>query len=475
MALNPFFLQGSQSEQRLIQSIINEQLTIYGVEVTYIPRKYVNRDTVFREIEASRFDDNFLLEAYVDTYEGYTGAGDIMTKFGVSLKDDLTITISKERYEDFISPFLVAEVEVSERPSEGDLIYFPLGQRLFEVKFVEHEKPFYQLGKNYVYQLQCELFEYEDEVIDTSIEEIDKTIEDIGFMTTLQLSSAGVIATGTAATTGFGYVRSVVLNNDGYDYTKEPYVAISTSPTGDNATAVAITTEVGGVHSVKEILLTNPGSGYTTAPTVTIVSAATTAITGITTTHGVGAAATCGIVTNSSGVKFVGFSSAGSGYTESTPMTFSGPAAGGIGTALGQVLVATSATTGNAGIVTSVLISNAGIGYTVETPTITFTAPSTLTGVGTYHYNELVTGAGSSTWGYVRSWDLDTLQLKVGNPNGDFYKGENVIGAGSSAKYTIASIISSNDQEDKYDQNEIFETEGDNILDFSESNPFGQV
>ena len=475
MALNPFFLQGSQSEQRLIQSIINEQLTIYGVEVTYIPRKFVNKDTIFNEVEASKFDDNFLLEAYVDTYEGYTGAGDIMTKFGVSLKDDLTVTVSKERYEDFIAPFLVGEVEVATRPSEGDLIYFPLGQRLFEVKFVEHEKPFYQLGKNYVYQLQCELFEYEDEVIDTSIEEIDKTIEDIGFMTTLQLSSAGVIATGTAATTGFGYVRSVVLNNDGYDYTKEPYVVVSNSPTGDHATAVAITTEVGGVHSVKEILLTNPGSGYTTAPTVTIVSAATTAITGITTTHGVGAAATCGIVTNSSGVKFVGFSSAGAGYTEPTPMTFSGPAAGGIGTALGQVLVATSATTGNAGIVTSVLISNAGIGYTVETPTITFTAPSTLTGVGTYHYNELVTGAGSSTWGYVRSWDLDTLQLKVGNPNGDFYKGENVIGAGSSAKYTIASIISSDEQEDKYDQNEIFETEGDNILDFSESNPFGQV
>ena len=155
MALNPFFLQGSQSEQRLIQSIINEQLTIYGVEVTYIPRKYVNRDTVFREIEASRFDDNFLLEAYVDTYEGYTGAGDIMTKFGVSLKDDLTVTVSKERYEDFIAPFLIGQVEVPSRPSEGDLIYYPLGARLFEVKFVEHEKPFYQLGKNYVYQLQC--------------------------------------------------------------------------------------------------------------------------------------------------------------------------------------------------------------------------------------------------------------------------------------------------------------------------------
>jgi len=291
----------------------------------------------------------------------------------------------------------------------------------------------------------------------------------------LTLAGAGTIATGTAATTGFGYVRNIVLNNDGYDYTKEPYVAISTSPTGDNATAVAITTEVGGVHSVKEILLTNPGSGYTTVPTVTIVSAATTAITGVTTTHGVGAAATCGIVTDSSGVKFVGFSSAGSGYTEPTPITFSGPASGGIGTAIGRVLVATAATQGAAGIVTSVLISNAGIGYTVETPTITFTAPSTLTGVGTYHYNEIVTGAASSTWGYVRSWDLDNLELKVGNPNGDFYKGENIIGAGSSAKYTIVNVLSSNEQEDKYDQNEIFETEADKILDFSESNPFGQV
>ena len=475
MALNPFFLQGSQSEQRLIQSIINEQLTIYGVEVTYIPRKFVNKDTVFNEIEASKFDDNFLLEAYVDTYEGYTGAGDIMTKFGVSLKDDLTITVSKERYEDFISPFLVGQVEVATRPSEGDLIYFPLGQRLFEVKFVEHEKPFYQLGKNYVYQLQCELFEYEDEVIDTSIEEIDQTIEDLGFMTTLTLAGLGVVATGTAATTGFGYVRSIVLNNDGYDYTKEPYVAISTSPTGDNATAVAITTEVGGVHSVKEILLTNPGSGYTTAPTVTIVSGATTSITGITTTHGVGAAATCGIVTNSSGVKFVGFSSAGAGYTKPTPITFSGPISGGIGTAIGQVLVATAATLGSTGIVTSVLISNAGIGYTVETPTITFTAPSTVTGVGTYQYNEFVTGSASSTTGYVRSWDLDSKELKVGNATGDFFKGENIVGSASSAKYTIVNIVGSNEQEDKYDQNELFETEGDKILDFSESNPFGQV
>ena len=106
MALNPFFLQGSQSEQRLVQDIINEQLTIYGVEVTYIPRKVVNKKTIFREVTASKFDDNYLLEAYVNTYEGYGGQGDIMTKFGVSLKDELILNISKERFEDFISPFM---------------------------------------------------------------------------------------------------------------------------------------------------------------------------------------------------------------------------------------------------------------------------------------------------------------------------------------------------------------------------------
>ena len=191
MALNPFFLQGSPSEQRLVQDLINEQLTIYGVEVTYIPRKFVRKQTIIEEIQSSRFDDNFLIEAYVNTYEGYSGAGDILTKFGMSLRDELTITISKERFEDFIAAFLAAmpddEIELASRPREGDLVYFPLGQRLFEVKFVEHEQPFYQLGKSYVYELKCELFEYEDEVLDTSIDEIDTTIQDTGFITTLNL------------------------------------------------------------------------------------------------------------------------------------------------------------------------------------------------------------------------------------------------------------------------------------------------
>ena len=126
MALNPFFLQGSQNEQRLVQELINEHLKIYGVEVVYIPRKFIRSQSVIKEIQSSKFDDNFALEAYINNYDGYSGQGDILTKFGVNLKDELSLIISKERFEDFISPFLetesISEITISSRPREGDLI-----------------------------------------------------------------------------------------------------------------------------------------------------------------------------------------------------------------------------------------------------------------------------------------------------------------------------------------------------------------
>ena len=221
MALNPYFLQGAQSEQRLTQDLINEHLKMFGVEVTYIPRKFVGTDNILNEVESSKFDDNFAIEAYVNTYEGYSGAGDVLTKFGMSLRDEVVLTISKERYEDFIAPFMAglddgtddSIVPLTSRPKEGDLIYFPLGGRLFEVKFVEHEDPFYQLGKNYVYQLKCELFEYEDEVIDTSIDAIDTQIEDTGYITSLQMVGTGRTATVSIASIDVSITSSSYSNS----------------------------------------------------------------------------------------------------------------------------------------------------------------------------------------------------------------------------------------------------------------------
>ena len=190
------------------------------------------------------------------------------------MRDEVTLTISKERFEEFIAPFMDADedIELSSRPREGDLIFFPLGQRLFEIKFVEHEEPFYQLGSNYVYKLKCELFEYEDEVIDTSIDAIDTQVDEEGYIANLQLVGIGITALASPVV-GTGAIREIFLNNDGSGFTGTPTVAISTSPSGlsgADATAVAITSTRANVTSIDRILITNAGSvSYThlTQPT----------------------------------------------------------------------------------------------------------------------------------------------------------------------------------------------------------------
>ena len=462
MALNPFFLQGSAGEQRLVQELINEQLKIYGIEVTYIPRKFVRKETIIEEVSSSKFDDNFLIEAYLSNYDGYSGAGDILTKFGMSLRDEVSLIISRERFEDFIAPFLNSmdedEIEVSSRPREGDLIYFPLGQRLFEVKFVEQEQPFYQLGKLYVYELKCELFEYEDEVIDTSISEIDKTIENIGNVISLQLFSVGEQATATPSLTS-GYVRRIFLNNDGYGYKTAPNVSISTAPSGGiNATAVAITTYRGGVYSVKEILLTNAGAGYTSAPIVTLSGGS-----------GVGAAATCEIVKDYFGITKFNVTNGGVGYSTEPNVTIPLPALSIQNPAKVRPVVSA------AGTISRILISDAGKGY-IGNPSVTIAPPPLLTGIGTYWYNEVITGSRSGTKARVKNWDKDTNILKVGITSGQFFPGEILLGSSSQAMYNLKNEIieiSPSGNVDKYSQNNEIQYEADLIIDFTESNPFG--
>ncbi len=277
MALNPFFLQGSNSEQFLIQDLINEQLRMYGIEVYYLPRKILKSDDIIREVQSSKFDDNFIIEAYLNNYDGYAPGSDVMSKFGLTLKNEINLIISRERFEEFISPFLEGIAsgiregriigydfgDLIQRPKEGDLIYFPLGERLFEIKRVESEKPFYQLGKNYIYELSCELYEYENELIDTDIEEVDNTVEDEGYITTLTLVGSAITATATASLGGVGMVGQIILTNDGSGYTSTPTVSISTSPSGINASAVAITTSRGGKKNKKTHNTKNTQKKYT--------------------------------------------------------------------------------------------------------------------------------------------------------------------------------------------------------------------
>ena len=287
MALNPYFLQGSSSEQRLVQDLINEQLRMYGQDVVYLPRKIINKKSIIKEIVSSTFDDAYRLEAYLLNYQGFEGQGDVLSKFGVQTTDGVNLIVSKERYEDFITPFLAGDnqIEVSTRPQEGDLVYLPLDNTMFEIKYVEARKPFYQLNNLYVYTLTCEVMDAElDQEINTSIEAVDTAADSFGFIVTLGmvgLAASTASATVQRATTPSGLstgfsVGSIDLINDGTGYTAAPSIGIST--TGDSrgidATAVAIMTSRDGQtgQSIDQILITNPGFGYTLPPTVTIRS-----------------------------------------------------------------------------------------------------------------------------------------------------------------------------------------------------------
>ena len=336
--LNPYFQQGARSEQNLIQDLINEQLRMYGVEVHYLPRKYLTENTIIREVIQSKFDDAYPIEAYIDNFEGYNDNTTILSKFGIQQEQELNLVISKERFENYISPLMKNEenVKLSTRPKEGDLIYFPLGDRLFEIKFVEHEKPFYQLQKNYVYELRCELFRYGDEVIDTGIEDIDDILtggesdglnEDgistiIGSTQRLTLVGASATATGTAGILN-GAIRFIRLTNRGGGYLSPPRVAISSAPT-NGVTGIATAIMIGGINvcnqsanpgarSVQQVQILNSGSGYTSPPGVRFIS-----------NSGAGAGATVGISTTG-GVGIVTLTSGGSGYTTAPTITISGP------------------------------------------------------------------------------------------------------------------------------------------------------
>ena len=473
MAINPHFLQGSQGEQRLVQDLINEHLKIYGIEVRYIPRKFVRQQSIIREVQSSTFDDNFLLEAYVNTYDGYGGQGDIMTKFGVSLRDELTITISKERFEDFISPFLASDDDytVSSRPREGDIIFFPLGQRLFEVKFVEHEQPFYQLGKNYVYQLKCELFEYEDEILDTGIDVVDSQLEDVGYITKLQLIGAGTTATANAQinVSNRGYIREIVLNEDGNGYTSAPTVAISTAPfaAGNvDATAVAITTSKGGVFSIDRIELTHAGIGYTQQPSVTIskpsiVPTANPELSGVgnfdvgEVVRGLSSQIEARVKTWDTDTNILEITNVGIGTTQGAFIP-------------GEIIQATESFYFN--VVTQV-VTNVGTstnrisGISTAGIEIGFAVKESFSGAG----NTIpVCGSGSTVTGIFGGY------VTIDPPCVNNVNCAAVITFGTTAysNYSL-DFFDEDNQNTTFESNEIIESEADDILDFSEGNPFG--
>jgi len=169
MAVNHHFQGGngigSDSEKRLHEDLIIEGLKIYGQDCYYLPRTLVNQDLVLGEDVLSKFDDSYLLEMYIETTEGFAGEQELVSKFGLEIRDDTTFVISKRRWEDQVDS--VHTLIADGRPNEGDLIYVPLMNSFFEIQFVEDQEPFFQLGQLPVYKLKATKFEYSSEQFNT--------------------------------------------------------------------------------------------------------------------------------------------------------------------------------------------------------------------------------------------------------------------------------------------------------------------
>ena len=161
---------GRRSESLLMEDLIIECLKIYGFEVYYLPRSEVNKDQIFTEDVLQRYYQSYMIEVYLSSTAGFEGEGDLLTKFGVEIKDTATFIMARKRWDELIGRHSNI---MTERPAEGDLLFFPLTNSFFEIKRTEMKDPFFQVGKLYTYKLECELFNYSAEEIDTGVVDLD--------------------------------------------------------------------------------------------------------------------------------------------------------------------------------------------------------------------------------------------------------------------------------------------------------------
>ena len=184
MATNPYISQKNRSEQSLYEDLIIESIKFYGQDVYYLPREIVEKEDIFLDSIQSQFGDAYKVEVYIENAEGFDGEGDIFTKFGIEIRDQATFVIARRRWRELVGDRLA---DAQFRPREGDVIYLPMSESLFQVMKVETETPFYQLSQLPTFRMQCELFEFSDEDFDTGIPDIDNVEVEGAFQYELQM------------------------------------------------------------------------------------------------------------------------------------------------------------------------------------------------------------------------------------------------------------------------------------------------
>ena len=268
MATNPYFGQSVRSEQGLYEDIIIESLKIYGQDVYYLPRDILNEDKLLGEDIPSRFNSSYKIEMYVENMDGFDGEGDLFTKFGVAIRDQATMIVSRRRWLQTIHRH-DNEITIA-RPAEGDLLYIPFSKKLFQISHVEHESPFYQLQNLPTFKLRVELFDYNEEDFDTNIEAIDSIQEDYAYAYNMIMDATKTTATATAAISG-GSISSVTITSGGAGYATLPNITLSS---GNGV----ITPAIGLNGAIESLTITNPGTLYVNEPTITIAPPAAASI-----------------------------------------------------------------------------------------------------------------------------------------------------------------------------------------------------
>ena len=190
---NPYFSSttGYSGEQALVNSLVIEQIAMFGVDLLYMPRENINLDSLLHESTKDVFQLAMSIPMYIKSFDGYDNSIEILSKFGVRSSDELTLIMSRSQWTTYYAPFVKnlynnqsgrdplaennpLEGQTSRRPKEGDLIYFPFDDGIFEIKYVQFDQPFFQLGKGYIFELQCEKFEYSGEDFETGVPQIDE-------------------------------------------------------------------------------------------------------------------------------------------------------------------------------------------------------------------------------------------------------------------------------------------------------------
>ena len=210
MPTNVYFDTGTKPEQHLYEDLMIEQLKIYGQDVFYIPRTLVKEDSLFGEDTLSKFGDAYLIEMYFENVEGYEGEKEIMSKFGLQMNEDVTFVVARRRFEQLVSHD--SNLIVKTRPNEGDLVYFPKVKKIFEITFVDHDDPFYQVHNIPAFKLKCKTFEYSSEDLDTGITEIDaietdNSLDQLVYQITMEQSSTTTYNEGLQLEDGTGNVE----------------------------------------------------------------------------------------------------------------------------------------------------------------------------------------------------------------------------------------------------------------------------